>query len=108
MQTRQYGTDRSGRSFSEEIRWAVWQKTLGAPGQDLSVMRMDNYGALIRWADYGDTTPNGFGWEIDHVFPAAKGGSDNITNLQALQWQNNRRKSDAVGILPKAAVVARR
>jgi len=42
---------------------------------------------------YGDTS-SGHGWEIDHVYPASKGGGDELNNLQPLQWSNNRSKSD--------------
>lgn len=36
-----------------------------------------------------------FGWEIGHVTPKAKGGTDDISNLRPLQWLNNRsRKGD--------------
>lgn len=34
------------------------------------------------------------GWEVDHKHPVAKGGSDNPRNLQAVQWEENRTKSD--------------
>lgn len=34
------------------------------------------------------------GWEIDHIVPVAKGGSDNLSNLQALLCTNNRHKAD--------------
>ncbi len=39
-------------------------------------------------------TQNGNGWEIDHIKPVAKGGGDELSNLQPLQWQNNRKKGD--------------
>lgn len=94
---RQHGTDREGRSFSEAVKLAVWQKALGVPGQSLAEWRQDVCGAYMRWDSYGVTTPKGFGWEIDHKDPVANGGTDVLGNLQALQWENNRRKGDTVG-----------
>ncbi|MCG8104951.1 MAG: HNH endonuclease [Candidatus Thiodiazotropha endolucinida] len=34
------------------------------------------------------------GWEIDHIKPSSRGGSDNIRNLQALKTKVNREKAD--------------
>ena len=64
------------------------------PGFDSAVWRQDSCEARMRRDAYGDTTENGFGWEVDHVLAVANGGSDDLWNLQALQWQNNRAKSD--------------
>lgn len=80
--------------FSFETQLAVWNKAIHAPGMTPNTYRLDPCGALIRWDKYGDTTPNGTGWEIDHIYPASLGGSDNLSNLQALQWENNRKKGD--------------
>nr|WP_299752405.1 HNH endonuclease signature motif containing protein [uncultured Tateyamaria sp.] len=36
------------------------------------------------------------GWQVDHIKPTSKGGSDSRRNLQALQTAANRRKSDKI------------
>jgi hypothetical protein len=56
--------------------------------------RKDPCGAWMNRGDYGLTTHLGCGWEIDHIIPASKRGPDDLANLQALQWENNRSKSD--------------
>lgn len=93
---RNHGTTTSGRGFSDADKLAVWQKASPASGFDPSIMRMDSCGALIAWSEYGKTVENGNGWEIDHINPVARGGTDIISNLQALQWQNNREKGDKI------------
>ena len=36
------------------------------------------------------------GWEIDHIKPTARGGSDSIRNKQALKTSVNREKGDSL------------
>jgi 5-methylcytosine-specific restriction endonuclease McrA len=88
---RKPNTDRNGNSFSEQTKLAVWNKAQIVPGTNL---RKDTCGAWIDWSLHGNTTENGSGWEIDHIKPVAKGGGDELSDLQPLQWQNNRKKGD--------------
>ncbi|MFN7825163.1 MAG: HNH endonuclease signature motif containing protein [Pseudobdellovibrionaceae bacterium] len=48
----------------------------------------------MKFSDYGNTESD-FGWEIDHINPVSNRGGDDISNLQPLQWKNNRQKSDS-------------
>jgi 5-methylcytosine-specific restriction endonuclease McrA len=86
----------SGSSFNALEIEVVWQKALGIPGQNMRLWRQDPCGAYMYRDHYGKTDSK-WGWEIDHVQPVARSGTDAIANLQALQWQNNRRKGDTVG-----------
>ncbi len=55
--------------------------------------RKDQCGAWIKRSEYGNRNSH-YGWEADHIKPAANGGSDAIGNLRPLHWENNAAKSD--------------
>lgn len=71
---------------------AIWNKALVDPNNDPNVFRKDVYGASMQWNQYGQTSK--YGWEVDHIVPLARGGTEDLRNLQPLYWENNRRKSD--------------
>lgn len=79
--------------WTHEQKSAVWNKATKVEGNDPNVFRKDECGAWIKWADHGNRNSQ-YGWEIDHITPESKGGSDNTNNLCPLQWQNNISKSD--------------
>lgn len=89
---RKSSTNIFDESFDQPTINAVWNKGKIVSGADPNVLRKDVCGAWIRKGLYGTTQNNG--WEIDHIKPVSHGGTDVLTNLQPLYWQNNRHKGD--------------
>lgn len=90
---RSRNTDISGKSFGSTTIGAVWKKGRLIDGYDPAGWRYDICGKPMKFEDYGKTDSK-HGWEIDHIKPVAKNGTDGLENLQPLQWENNRDKSD--------------
>lgn len=93
------------KGASETLKEAVWAKAEPIPNYPSSIWRWDKYGKVMNYYKHGDTKSK-FGWEIDHVYPIAFGGSDDLYNLQPLQWKNNRSKSNTLNWNPARQVFA--
>jgi hypothetical protein len=80
-------------SASEQLKLSVWAKGKIDGGYNGNFYRRDAFGTWMQYSAHGDTLSH-FGWEIAYITPLAKGGTDDLSNLQPLQWQNSRRNSD--------------
>jgi hypothetical protein len=103
---RQHGSNRSGGSFTPATVEFVWRMATPVYGFDAAEWRQDAAKAWIRRSDYGVLSNTG--WEIDHICPVALHGGDDLSNLQALQWSNNREKGDQFPFIGPWPVTARR
>ncbi|OFY84506.1 MAG: hypothetical protein A3F72_13945 [Bacteroidetes bacterium RIFCSPLOWO2_12_FULL_35_15] len=81
--------------FTPELIEKAWEKGKIVSDFDPQMIRKDKCGALIKKDLYGVTKGSlSMAWEIDHIKPKSLGGTDDLTNLQPLQWENNKHKKD--------------
>ncbi len=78
---------------TEQNKQKVWNKGRVIENYDKDIWRYDICGNLMEYSEHGDTNSKR-GWEIDHIRPLKKGGTDDLNNLQPLYWKNNRKKDD--------------
>jgi 5-methylcytosine-specific restriction endonuclease McrA len=82
-----------GGGFSAAEKLSVWKKGRPIKDYDPAVWRYDYYGKPIKFSEYGNINSK-HGWEIDHIKPVSRGGTDDLSNIQPLQWEANRDKGD--------------
>jgi CheY-like chemotaxis protein len=99
--TRDWGTASDGRPFDYDVIEAVWAK--GVPEPSYPLFRKDCYGASMQRNKYNSADK--WGWEIDHIKPVVKGGTDDLDNLQPSYWENNRHKADIYHYLTESAII---
>jgi hypothetical protein len=78
-------------SLSKDTIEQVWKKGAAVQSFNPTMWRKDQCGAWISRNEYGNRK-SPYGWEIDHITPRSQGGSDHLSNLRPLQWENNVRK----------------
>lgn len=72
----------------------VWEKAKPIRGKNSNLYRQDCFGNAIYKPAYGRNSS--MGWQVDHIHPQSKGGTNARRNLQALQTKANKRKSNKV------------
>jgi 5-methylcytosine-specific restriction endonuclease McrA len=72
----------------------AWENASTVRGKDPDLYRKDPYGNVIYKPSYGKASA--MGWDVDHITPTSKGGSDATRNLQALNASLNRGKGDSL------------
>ncbi len=72
----------------------VWSLASKVPNKDPNLYRKDPYGNEMYKHSHGKAT--NMGWDIDHIKPQSRGGSDSIGNLQCLNASINRSKGNTL------------
>ncbi len=78
----------------KQTKHVVWSKAKPVRGKDPKRYRRDPTGKVIYKAAYGKTSAQG--WQVDHIKPKSRGGSNDIRNLQALSSKVNLSKGNSL------------
>ncbi len=75
---------------SKDTKDKVWNKSKKVRGKNPDLYREDPYGNTMYKPSHGKGTD--MGWDVDHIKPKSRGGSNSTVNLQALNASVNRSK----------------
>lgn len=96
--------NKMAHSHKIEKPWLKTCREVKTPFNIMAIRRYDKYnifpssiydicGNKLDFVKYGKKNIDG-GWEVDHKLPQRLGGSNDISNLQALKSKDNAAKSD--------------
>ena len=75
---------------------AVWKKGKKIQDMDPNEFRKCNISNnIIRYSHYGDNN-SVYNWDIDHIIPKSKNGSNDISNLQPVSSSKNRSMGNSI------------
>ncbi len=81
---------RKEQVFSNKVKKMVWQKAPELIGHPPEIWRKDENSKPMNWDEYLNPKCNN-GWKITYIKPLEEGGTDDISNLRAvnLHHQSN-------------------
>ncbi len=79
---------------TKEQQEKAWNNAKTIRGKDPDIYRQDPYGNTMCKTSYGKASP--MGWDVDHIKPVSRGGSDTTRNQQALSASVNRSKGNTL------------
>ena len=79
--------------YTESDIWQVWSKGEIFAGNDPVFWRKDVCGAWMFRGHFGRKDSE-YGWVIEHIKPLSDGGTNDISNLVPVHWENTTRKAD--------------
>jgi len=78
----------------KDIKDKVWNKAKKINGKNPNLYRLDPYNTEVFFHSHGKNSLKG--WNIDHIKPISKNGSNDIINLQVLNSKINLKKSNSL------------